>query len=74
MTLAAKSLLLIAVLGLAAAFGDGFGEVREEHGEPQPDRDLEIEPTRLREARDGREDRTDEDDEHHGVPDLHPRI
>ena len=24
-------------LGLAAAFGDGFGEVGEEHGEPEPD-------------------------------------
>ncbi len=30
-------------LGLAAAFGDGFGEVREQHREPQPDRDREHE-------------------------------
>ena len=27
-------------LRLAAAFGDGLGEVGEEHGEPQPERDL----------------------------------
>ena len=27
-------------LGLAAAFGDGFGEVGEEHGEPEPDGEL----------------------------------
>ena len=27
-------------LGLAAAFGHGFGEVGEEHGEPEPDRQL----------------------------------
>src|SRR5260370_1131738 len=30
-------------LGLAAAFGHGFGEVGEEHGEPQPEGDLEVE-------------------------------
>jgi len=27
-------------LRLAAAFGDGFGEVGEQHGEPEPDREL----------------------------------
>ncbi len=27
-------------LRLAAAFGDGFGEGREQHGEPEPERDL----------------------------------
>ena len=30
-------------LRLAAAFGDRFGEVREQHGEPQPQDDLELE-------------------------------
>ena len=30
-------------LGLAAALGHGFGEVREEHGEPEPEGDLQIE-------------------------------
>ena len=30
-------------LRLAAAFGDGFGEIGEQHGEPQPDNDLERE-------------------------------
>ena len=27
-------------LGLAAAFGDGFGEIGEQHGEPEPEREL----------------------------------
>ena len=30
-------------LGLAAAFGHRLGEVGEEHGEPQPERDLQLE-------------------------------
>ena len=30
-------------LGLAAALGERLGEVREEHGQPEPDRDLELE-------------------------------
>ena len=30
-------------LRLAAAFGDGFGEIGEQHGEPQPDDDLQRE-------------------------------
>jgi hypothetical protein len=30
-------------LRLATAFGDGFGEVGEEHGEPEPERELEDE-------------------------------
>ena len=38
-------------LGLAAALGDRLGEVAEEHGEPQPDRDGEREPAGLRRAR-----------------------
>ena len=34
-------------LCLAAALGDRLGEVAEEHGEPQPDRDREREPRRV---------------------------
>ena len=34
-------------LRLAAAFGDGFGEVGEEHGEPEPEDDLEREAESL---------------------------
>ncbi|WP_412104554.1 hypothetical protein [Rhizobium johnstonii] len=30
-------------LRLAAAFGDGFGEIGKEHGEPEPEIDLERE-------------------------------
>ena len=30
-------------LRLAAAFGHGFGEVGEQHREPQPQRDLQVE-------------------------------
>ena len=30
-------------LRLAAALGDGFGEIGEQHGEPQPEDDLELE-------------------------------
>ena len=30
-------------LRLAAALGDGFGEIGEQHGEPQPENDLELE-------------------------------
>ena len=30
-------------LRLAAAFGDGFGEIGEQHREPQPENDLELE-------------------------------
>ena len=34
-------------LRLAATFGDGFGEVGEQHGEPQPQNDLELEADML---------------------------
>ena len=30
-------------LRFAAAFGHGFGEIGEEHGEPEPERDLQLE-------------------------------
>ena len=30
-------------LRLAASFGHRFGEVREQHGQPEPERDLELE-------------------------------
>ena len=29
-------------LGLAAALGNGFGEIRKQHGEPQPHNDLKL--------------------------------
>ena len=35
-------------LRLAAAFGDRFGEIGEQHGEPQPEDDLELEADVLR--------------------------
>jgi len=34
-------------LGLAAAFGHGLGEVGEQNGEPQPERDLNDESFRF---------------------------
>jgi hypothetical protein len=57
----------------AAAFGHGFGEVCEEHGEPEPERGLEIEAEvtlvmqAVGEEQDGGEDAADFDDEHGGV-------
>ena len=70
-------------LCLAAPLGDGLGEVREQHRQPQPDRNREDEAGRpvVRElserradADDRREDAADEDHEHHRIADLHPRI
>ena len=67
-------------LGLAAALGDGFGEVGEQHGEPQPQDDLECEaevgPARHQIANqdDGGEDRDDLEHEHHRVLDQRARI
>ena len=64
-------------LGFAAAFGHGFGKIGEEHREPEPQRDLKLEP----EARlvqhavanqiVGGDHGADFDDEHHRV--LHQR-
>ena len=70
-------------LGLAASLGDGFGEIGEQHGEPQPRGDRENEAwvagvvadSRRRSDTDGRgEDAADVDDEHDRIADLHARI
>ena len=68
-------------LGLAAAFGHRFGEVGEQHGEPQPEADAGDEPGRFAAAGDQpleqkqrRDDAADEHGEHHRVADLVPRI
>jgi hypothetical protein len=60
-------------LRLAAPFRHGLGEVREHHGQPEPERDLELEP-QMTAARDGvpderqrREHAAHFDDEHHGI-------
>ena len=61
-------------LRLAAPLGHRLGEVREEHGEPQPERDREDEarrrlalPTERLHEEHRREDAPDLDDEHDGV-------
>ena len=60
-------------LGLAAALGHGFGEIREEHREPQPEDDLNrkcvVPGARYDVAEEKRRDekRYDLDDEHHRV-------
>jgi hypothetical protein len=68
-------------LRLAAALGQRFGEVGEEHGEPQPQRDrqhealrrLAVAAERLHPQQAG-EDAADVDDEHHRVAPLHARV
>ena len=54
-------------LGLAAALGDGLGEVGEDHGEEQPERDLQDVAERLLRSEEllEREHRADQRDEHH---------
>jgi hypothetical protein len=68
-------------LRLAAPLGDGLGEVREEHREPEPERDHAYEPERARvpandvEHEDpGGDDAPELHDEHHRVADLMPWI
>ena len=67
-------------LRLAAPFGDGLGEVREEHGEPQPERDLSDEAGVTGVADDAGDEpvrghhRADLDDEHHRVADHGARV
>ena len=68
-------------LRLAAALGDRLGEVREEHGQPEPDRDHADEPERAGVAADevededpGRDHAAELDDEHHRVLELQPRV
>ena len=60
-------------LGFAATFRHRLGEVGEQHGEPEPERDLELE-AQVPPARDGvtnqverRQQASDLDDEHHRV-------
>ena len=54
-------------LGLAPALGHRLGEVGEDHGEEEPDRDGPGEDARVRDRLDEGDDRADEDDEHHRV-------
>ena len=59
-------------LGLAPALGHGLGEIGEEHGEPEPEGDLEAEAERLarrpgRRARPWSATAPDLGDEHDGV-------
>ena len=73
-------------LGAPAALGERLGHVREDHRQPQPDRDRERVPGRLvtaaerlaaaelDEPRDRGDQRADLDDEHHRVADLHARV
>ncbi|MNL10623.1 hypothetical protein D3C87_1314300 [compost metagenome] len=55
--------------GLATTFGQGFGEVGKQHGEPQPHRDLRGDESRHRrvgnEAQHGGQDRRQFDHQHH---------
>ncbi len=66
-------------LGLAAAFGERLGEVREDDREPEPERDLDHEADRFA-VRLGAEhlhrgdERADLRDEHHGVADHVPWV
>ena len=54
-------------LRLAAAFGHGLGEVREEHGQPQPDDHGSGEQRRIADEQERGQDGPDLHDEHHGV-------
>ena len=63
-------------LRLAAAFGHRFGEVGEQHREPQPQRDLQVEPERRAAAEQQHrgDDAADLDHEHDGIAHHVPRI
>ena len=58
-------------LGLAAAFSHGFGEVGKQYGEPEPQRDLQVEAECARgvdaNQQDRRDDAADFHDEHDGI-------
>ena len=54
-------------LRLAAPLGDGFGQVREDHGQPEPHHDRPGEQGRFGHREDRRPDRADLDDEHDRV-------
>ena len=68
-------------LRLAAALGDRLGEVREQHRQPEPDRDHADEPElavspadEVEHEDDGGDDAAELDDEHHRVLQLQPRV
>ena len=67
-------------LRLAPPFSHRFGEVREQHREPQPEGDLDFEPQTRPASRhvaqqcDRGERAADLDDEHHGVSGHGPRM
>ena len=68
-------------LRLAAALGDRLGEVREQHGQPEPEGDHADEPERAGVPADevehedpGRDHAAELDDEHHRVLELEPRV
>ena len=61
-------------LRLAAALGDGLGQVGEHDGQPEPDHDRPGEDARVGDGEDGGQHGADLDDEHHRVADHHPRV
>src|SRR5665647_63057 len=68
-------------LRLAAAFGQCFGEVGKQHGEPQPQGHGKDEadgcltmPLQRLQAQQGRQNAADIDDKHHRVAPLHPWV
>ena len=67
-------------LSLATTFGDGFRKVGEQHGEPEPKNDLELECDVLSARHEiadqdhGRERRDDLEHEHDGILHERPRI
>lgn len=54
-------------LRLAASLGDGFGDVREKHCQPEPEHGEPAEPAALADGEHRRPDGADLDDEHHRV-------
>ncbi len=61
-------------LRLAATFGHRFGEVGEQHREPQPDRDECGEAVDVADGEQRRHDAADLDDEHHRIARLRARV
>ena len=67
-------------LGLAAALGDRLGEIGEQHGEPEPGRDLAGEQglpvagDEIAEEQERDAERHDLGDEDHRVPGERPRV
>src|SRR6202035_4247316 len=61
-------------LRLAPAFGYGLGEVGEQHGRPEPERNEADEQAWPVDELDRRDHRADLDHEHHGDADHHPGV